>query len=178
MSTFSGWKPSDYIKEAAMKGASRYHWRHPNHFTRASFNTIVHLKAAGKLNPNHLEHASRIMESHSHIFMLLGMYYVREGIEGKKIDYLTQKEDGYLLKLSGDIFAVSFEKFMFDIADTGSDQQIQAIRRIVDSIQYISTVYCWLFLSLAKKDDILKDLNEELYLLQEINAFTKRKEKE
>ncbi len=171
MSDSSVWSPSDYIKENIKKGASSFKWKHPSHYSRAVFATVTVLKT-NRMTPAAISNADKMLTTYHNLFKFVGLYFMREAIAHKKIDTVLSKE-GYLLRTTDDLFAVAFEKLMFDISPTSTQPQIMVLKRIVESIKVEAKWYAWIFLFLAHKDKIVEELDEEYFLLKELEAFSK-----
>jgi hypothetical protein len=148
---------------------------HINHYFRCVFNTTVFLKGDGKLSPEAILRSDNAMTSYHNLFKILGLYFLTEAVDSNKVDFLTTSSIANSSRLLDELFSGCLEKMFIEVPIIAELKQYESVRRVIDPVQHAAKTYCWMFLCMARKEDIVQKLYEEFYLICEIEAFKKRK---
>lgn len=166
---------TEYIKTFARRSVRNFRWYYVDFYTSSVFLSIASLKGIRRISPNYLSNADKILTGHSNLFKLVGLRFLRKAYEKKLIDILLSHKSPIESPFFINTFTEVLSEMYRDMTRTMGISHTDKINTTINLVYEASLLYCWHFLNSAKSKNMIDVLNEELYLLKEIEAIKNRK---
>lgn len=173
MSNSQPWSAASYLKGLF---SLRYvvAWKHVNIFENAVFTSIALIRSAKRVNISLLNKYDLATKNYHYVFKLLALNVLGETANKNFVDDILNNSDIANNNVFIYVYDIAFDKFIKDLESNYDANLSKAALNLFTELKSYSHIYCFEFLRHAKKQNIVDDLCEELYLLEEIELFKNR----
>lgn len=165
---------TDYIKSFAESSLKSFKWHSDIIYPRAIITTLSLIRSNTNANPEYLLRVDETLKNYALLFKSFSMYVLFNARQHHLIEIIIENQSPFANSIYHDFFEASLKNFMQNQGILHNNPFISGNIARLSDMKIPMMVLCWYFIYIVKKNNIIDKAIEELYLLEEIEAFKNR----